>query len=99
MNEKNKLVARINGIEYTLSSTESREYMLSVADLVDKKMKQIACSDPTLSTANIAVLTAVNLADDYLRQQKQEQALSKNILVYTEKIRALEAEIEKLKRR
>lgn len=98
MPEKNTLVVRINGGEYTLASSESREYMLSVADLVDKKMKQIACADSTLSTANIAVLAAINFADDYLRQQKHEQALSKNILVYTEKIRALEAEIEELKK-
>ncbi len=99
MPEKNKLVVKIGGGEYTLSSSETREYMLSVADVVDKKMQQVACSDPTLSTANTAVLAAVNLADDCIRLKKNEQVLSKNILTYTEKIRALEAEIERLKRR
>ncbi|MBE7040771.1 MAG: cell division protein ZapA [Ruminococcaceae bacterium] len=99
MPDRNKLVVKIGGGEYTLSSSESREYMLSVADLVDKKMQQVKCADPTLGTANVAVLTAVNLADDLIRMKKNEQALSKNILTYTEKIRALESEIERLKRR
>ncbi|MBR7163810.1 MAG: cell division protein ZapA [Clostridia bacterium] len=99
MPDKNKLVVKIGGGEYTLASSESREYMLSVSDLVDKKMQQVSCSDPTLSTANIAVLAAVNLADDYIRLKKNEQVLSKNILAYTEKIRALESEVERLKRR
>lgn len=99
MSEKNKLVVKISGREYTLSSSESREYMLSLADLVDKKMQQVTCSDPTLSTANAAVLTAVNLADDCIRLKKNEQALSQSILAYTEKIRALEEENARLKRR
>ncbi len=98
MSERNKLVVKINGREYTLSSSESREYMLSVADLVDKKMKQVAGSDPTMSTAYTAILAAVNLADDYLRLKKTEQALSKNMLAYAEKIRELEEKIESLKR-
>ncbi len=98
MPEKNKLVVKINGREYTLASSESREYMLSLADLVDKKMRQVSASDPMMSTALTAVLTAVNLADDYLRLKKTEQALSKNMAAYTEKIRELEAKIESMKR-
>ncbi len=94
MSEKNKLVVNMNGREYTLSSSESREYMLSVADLVDKKMRQVAASDPTMGTTMTAVLAAVNLADDYIRLKKTEQALNKNMLVYTEKIRELEEIIE-----
>ena len=38
MSALNKLTVKINGQEYTLTSEETREYMLSVADLVDKKM-------------------------------------------------------------
>ncbi len=98
MADKNKLVAKINGKEYTLTSTESREYMLSVADLVDRKMKQAMTADPTMSTAYTAVLAAINLADDYLRLKKAEQAITKNMLVYTEKIKELEEQIEKLKK-
>ena len=98
MPEKNKLVVKINGREYTLASSESREYMLSLADLVDKKMRQVSASDPMMSTALTAVLAAVNLADDYLRLKKTEQALSKNMAAYTEKIRELEAKIESMKR-
>ncbi len=97
--KKNKLVVRINGAEYTLTSAESREYMLGVADLVDRKMKQVTYGHPELSTAYSAVLTAVNIADDYIRLKRAEEALTKSILVYTDKIKKLEEQIEILKKR
>ncbi|MBQ9915443.1 MAG: cell division protein ZapA [Clostridia bacterium] len=98
MAEKNTLIAKINGRDYTLASTESREYMLSIADLVDRKMKQVQATSSHLNTTHIAVLTALNLADDYMRIKRTEEALSENVRVYAEKIKNLEAQLEKLKR-
>ena len=98
MPEKNKLTVKINGQEYTITSEESREYMLGVADLVDKTMQQIQKTNPELSTSMTAVLTALNLADDYIRLRRSDEALTKNIVRYTERIKALEEQITKLTR-
>ncbi|MBE7022204.1 MAG: cell division protein ZapA [Ruminococcaceae bacterium] len=96
MPEQNKLVVKINGQEYTITSEESREYMLGVADLVDKTMKQVNQSNPGLSTAMTAVLSALNLADDYIRLKRSDDALAKNIVKYTDRIKALEEQLAKL---
>jgi len=95
MSALNKLTVKINGQEYTLTSEETREYMLSVADLVDKKMRQVAQNDPGLSTSRIAVLASLNLADENIRLKHSNDALTKSIVRYTERIKALE---EKLNR-
>jgi len=64
---KNKVIVRIYGQEHTLRSNDSREYMQRVANLVDDKMKEIGSLNKKLSTSQIAVLTALNLTDEYLK--------------------------------
>lgn len=98
MSEKNKLVVKINDREYTIASQESRKYMLGIADLVDRKMKEISHASPELNTTLTAVLTALNLADDFVRLQHADQELQQKAARYAEKLRRLEAEIEELKK-
>jgi cell division protein ZapA len=45
--------------------------MRQVASHVDEKMRQIADKNPKLDTTRLAVLSAVNIADDYLRLKQQ----------------------------
>ena len=98
MSEKNKLVVKINEREYTIASQESREYMLGIADLVDRKMKEISHASPELNTTLTAVLTALNLADDLVRLQNANKELKQQAAHCAEKLRRLEAEMEKLKK-
>lgn len=67
MTLKNKVIVRIYGQEHTLRSDDSREYMQRVANLVDDKMKEIGSLNKRLSTSQLAVLTALNLTDEYLK--------------------------------
>ena len=98
MAEKNKLTVKINNKEYTIASKESREYMLRVADVVDRSMKDIAKSFPELNTSMTAVLAALNLADEYVRLEYDHKKLNKEMTAQREKIRELEAQLSKVKR-
>ncbi|MDF2548447.1 MAG: hypothetical protein K0R93_3345 [Anaerosolibacter sp.] len=80
MSNKSKVVVRINGQEYTLVGTEPREYMQKVANYVDDKMVVIAKQSKKLSTAMAAVLTSVNIADEYFKTKGQLEALEKEAL-------------------
>ncbi|MBB6218248.1 cell division protein ZapA [Anaerosolibacter carboniphilus] len=80
MSNKSKVVVRINGQEYTLVGTEPREYMQKVANYVDDKMVVIAKQSKKLSTAMAAVLTSVNIADEYFKTKSQLEALEKEAL-------------------
>jgi cell division protein ZapA len=80
MSNKSKVVVRINGQEYTLVGTEPREYMQKVANYVDDKMVVVARQSKKLSTAMAAVLTSVNIADEYFKTKVQLEALEREAL-------------------
>lgn len=65
MEEKNKVKVKIYGQEYTIAGNSPREHIIKVADYVDNRMHDIAKALPTGSTSSLAVLSAVNMADDY----------------------------------
>lgn len=76
MTVKNKVIVRILGQEYTIRSDESREFVQKVANLIDDKMRAIYEKNKKFSTSWIAVLTALNVGDDYLKlEQEKEQLL------------------------
>ncbi|OEF99337.1 Z ring-associated protein [Vulcanibacillus modesticaldus] len=79
MNEdqKNKLTVMIFGQQYKIVGNASSNYMRMIAGHVDDKMRQIAESNPRLDTTKIAVLTAVNIADEYFRLKEEYDELVK----------------------
>ena len=80
MSNKNKVVVRIYGQEYTMVSSEPREYMQRVANYVDDKMEDVAKKSKKLSTAMVAVLTSLNIADDYFKTKTQLEGLEKEAM-------------------
>lgn len=109
--EKNKVRVLINGAAYTLVTPEKPEYVQRVAMIVDRKISEIKSQNPELTNAMIAMLTSINLADEYLKLEDSTDNLRKQITGYaknegkltaalnerSEKVSALEAEIQELK--
>lgn len=65
MEEKNKVRVKIYGQEYTIAGNTPRDHIIKVADYVDTKMHEIAKILPAGSVSSLAVLSAVNVTDDY----------------------------------
>lgn len=65
MEEKNRVTVKIYGQEYTIAGDTPREHIMRVADYVNTKMHEIAKALPGSSVSSLAVLSAVNVADDY----------------------------------
>lgn len=61
--------------EYVIKGKDNVEHIENVAQYVDLQMKQIALNDPSLSPKKIAVLAALNIADEYLKLQQDYQEL------------------------
>jgi len=74
--KKNKVVVEIFGESYSIKGEGETARMIEVAGLVDGRMRQIAKSNPRLSTAKVAVLVALNLADEYLKLKDDYQELA-----------------------
>ena len=81
--EKIRTTVRIAGKEYTIASYDSEEYVSRVAAWVDQRMEELAAATK-LPTAQLAVLTAVNAADDMMKSRDE--------------IRRLKAELDALRR-
>jgi cell division protein ZapA len=79
MSAKNRVEVKILGQEYKLVSDDTREYMQSLANYVDDRMLEIAESNKKLSTAMTAVLTALNIADDYYKLKLENDTLKKRM--------------------
>jgi cell division protein ZapA (FtsZ GTPase activity inhibitor) len=73
--EKNRITVDIYGSQYKLLASTSPGYVKKVAGHVDDQMKRIARSYPRLDTQRIAVLAAVNMADEHLRLQQAMEEL------------------------
>ena len=69
--DKLKTTVRIGGKEYTMTGSDSEEYIHRVAIYVDRKMSQIEESNNNLSTTMLAVLTCLNIADELLKLREE----------------------------
>ncbi len=65
-----KVTVEIFGETYALKGDIEPERVREIAAIVDERMKKIAKSNSRLSPAKVAVLAALNLADDLLRLEQ-----------------------------
>ena len=76
----------IFGKEYKISSAVDSERTQRVARLVDRQMREVASSLSLRSVTTIAVLTAVNLADELRREQADAERLAKTVTSSVERL-------------
>ena len=65
--KKNRITVDIYGQQYTIVGEESSSHIRLVASMVDDKMREINSKNPYLDTGKLAVLTAVNAMNDYIK--------------------------------
>jgi len=75
--QKSRAVVEIFGEEYTIRGDAPQDYLAMLANYIDKKMKQVASRQPQLPLTKIAVLTALNIADEMSRLQEDYDTLVK----------------------
>src|ERR1700733_7552903 len=56
------------------------EYILKLAELVDSKMRAVAEQTHTIDTARLAVLAALNIADEYLLLKRKLEGAGSDYL-------------------
>lgn len=78
-NEVNKVTVEIFNEEYVVKGTENPEYIIMLAQYVDRRMKTIQQRNPNLSTTKVAVLTSLNLADELNKLQEDYDELIKKL--------------------
>lgn len=69
----------IYGHTYKIVGTESTGHIRLVASIVDDKMREIGSLNPSLDSARVAVLAAVNSVNDYLLLKEQYEQLEEQL--------------------
>jgi len=74
--EKQKLNVELYGQKYTFrASLEERQKLLVIAAHVDAMMHKVGDHQPKLDYRDVAVLAAMNIAEEYYQLQQDYQAL------------------------
>ena len=94
---ENRVTVSICGIDYTFLSEENRSYMEKVAAFVDEKMAEIMSSG-RLSQMDAAVLVAVNITDEMIKQQSNAENLRTQLKGYLDEAGKAQSQVSELKR-
>lgn len=63
----------IFGAVYPVRGNEDGQYLQELAATVDEKMREIADRTATVDTAKIAILAALNLADELFQSKRMQE--------------------------
>jgi cell division protein ZapA len=80
MSEKTKVNVLIAGNTYTIIGPESDEYIQRVGLYVDRKLSEVLRNNDKLSTSTAAILTAINIADDFFKAHENELSFKREIV-------------------
>jgi cell division protein ZapA len=79
MLEKNATTVEIFGREYKIRGVADETYILKVAGYVDKKMREVSSGSSLPSHDRLAILAALNIADELFQERKQSSEVHSNI--------------------
>ncbi|MGH9339959.1 MAG: cell division protein ZapA [Acidobacteriota bacterium] len=70
---------KINNQEYHVRSGGNPEYVKMLADHVDQKIREISDRTPTVDSLKVAILAALNIADEYFSAKEKLDELERNV--------------------
>lgn len=94
---KNKITVSIAGQEYTMIAEEGEDYVRRCAAMVDKQVREVM-DGVHLGRSDAAVLTAMNLADQFLKEQEASENLRRQIKEGLDESAKLKLELSEAKR-
>ena len=94
---RNKVDVTIGGKKYTMVAVENEEYVLKCAGLVDRQLSEVSAGG-RLSQADAAVLAAMNIADQLMKEQETAENLRRQVKDGLEEANSLKLELSEAKR-
>ncbi len=89
--EKNILKVNIFGTDYPLKVNANVEYVQRIAEYVDHKMKEVQQAKPNRPLHQIAILAALNIADELLQQRESSK---KKLVHFEERVKSITDQID-----
>lgn len=71
---------------YNVRGEGDPAYFMELARLVDTRMREIASEVPTMEPMKIAILAALNIADDFLKYRRRQESVHGQWVEKTEEL-------------
>jgi cell division protein ZapA len=79
MGKERTVEIKVFGQTYTVKSDAEEGHIQEVARYVNEKMDEVLKKTRSVSTLNVAILTALNLADDLLKEKENRMKMFREI--------------------
>src|SRR4030066_2404014 len=81
MGKERSVEIKVFGQTYTVKTDTEEDHIQKVAQYVNEKMDEVVRKTRSVSTLNVAILTALNIADDLLKEKEQRKAFLREVEV------------------
>ena len=81
MKEERVVEIKVFGQTFSVKTDAEEDHLQAVARYVNEKMGEVLRKTRSVSTLNVAILTALNIADDLLKEKEQRKALLRDVEV------------------
>ncbi|MEW5746732.1 MAG: cell division protein ZapA [Nitrospirota bacterium] len=75
----------ILGQKYVVKGDESPEYIRELAELVDRKLKEVYAGSPHITPLKASILAALTLADELQKVKREYNAVAQNLKTIEDK--------------
>jgi cell division protein ZapA len=79
MEDERLVEIKVLGQTYTVKTDSDENHIQEVARYVNEKIEEILRKTKSVSSLNVAILTALNIADDLLKEKEKRLALLKEV--------------------
>lgn len=70
---KRTMEVSIMGQKFMIRSDSDDDYVVRVAEFVDRKISEVIQNTKSVASLNVAILAAMNIADEYFRFQRDRK--------------------------
>jgi cell division protein ZapA len=70
---------KVFGQTYTVKTDAEEDHIQEIARYVNEKMDEVIKKTRSVSTLNVAILTALNIADDLLKEKEKRMAILREV--------------------
>jgi len=90
--DKNVLKVRIYGADYSIRGQADTAYIQTVAEYLDRKMREVDKNVRVDSSLKVAILASLNITDELFRERKEKEEIYSKI---EDKIKKLNDRIDR----
>ncbi len=91
---KKQFQIKILGQDFSVTSDDGEDHVTRVVALVNDRIDQIGSRSPKMPALHIAILAALNIADEYVKLEEKSETFTTSLKERSEKLISLIDEVD-----